>query len=213
MNLRVLFTFTFVYASLLYTVTQYGEIQTGKTKSWCIVDAIVIVVFLKNAAVSFFFWNSESVQNFAALANVAMLLWFVLPQTGLGKRFTMQFTFMNFTLMPLVFVFLYGGETPECATRVLGLGLAASLPAWFLTTTANADVQETSHVSARINALAALVVQVMTTLPAVAQCDGGTFFMKPVVWLTLLRFFTCGLLGYSVTVERIDMQPSSVIKC
>lgn len=208
MDLRILFTFTFVYACLLYVVTQYGEIQTGKTKSWCIVDVFVISIFLKNAIISFLFWESKNVQNLVTLLNVAILLWFVLPLTGLGKKFTMQFAFMNFTLAPLIFVFLYGSENDDCVTHLLGFGAAATLPAWFIATTSETDIQQTTQVSARIFVLIALVAQIMTTLPTIAQCKKGVFFIQENVWLALLRFLTCALLGYGVTMERINMQSS-----
>ncbi len=213
MELRALFTFTFVYACLLYAVTQHGEIQTGRTKGWCIVDGIVIGVFLKNAFASYFFWNSEPVQGLATLANVSTLVWFVMPQTGLGKRFSTQFAFMNFTIAPLIFVSMYGGEGNDCGTRALSFAAASALPAWFVVTTSNTDVQDTVNINARVCAWAGLVVQNVATWPALAHCvRNGKFFMNTPVWFALLRFFTCGLLGYTVTMERLDMQPGASLK-
>jgi hypothetical protein len=212
MEIRFLFTFTFLYACLLYAVTQQGEIQSGKVKGWCVVDFIVVAVFLKNAVISYFLWNSEPFQSLVALANVSTVLWFVMPQTGLGKRFSMQFGFMNFTLAPLVYVCMYGGEENDCATRFLGFVAAGALPAWFVVTTSNEDIHETSHVGARACAWASLLMQNLVTWPALATCLKGKFFMQNVVWLSLIRFTTCGLLGYTVTVERMDMQPNAALK-
>lgn len=141
MELRYLFTFTFAYGCLLYIITQYGEIEGNKSKTWCIVDAIVVSVFIKNAVVSYFFFESVPIQGLLTFVNTSTVLWFLLPQTGLGKRFTVHFAFVNLTLAPLMFVFLYGDKEDDCGAHLLGFVLATALPAWFVSTTANAEVR------------------------------------------------------------------------
>ena len=130
---------TFAYGAVLFAVTEYAELRDA-SRSWELVDAGVVSVFLKNALVSYLFYDSPLAQAFALFMNVATLACVVLPACGLAKRFTVHFTFLNLSLSPLAFAYLYGDEAQDCAARLLAAGALFAVFALFISHTSGSDV-------------------------------------------------------------------------
>ena len=198
MRVNYVFGGLFAYGGIIYLLLQLAE---NRCRNWLAYDTAVIILFLKNALVSFFGYKSLTVQSVVTIANAFLILGILLPECKLGKGFTLKFIFIGISLIPVVFV-LSLASLHDCTDKLFLTTAPLFYLIYFLTHVSQLDFNHEKEQTYRMLSAFVLFLVVLTIMFQYTECT--SLNIDVLLWICTFRFLLCILFAFAATMDKLE---------